>query len=109
MATRKPLVIVDGEIQQLQAGDDLEAPLTGAQLASMSNANAGSIVIGAPVYVSGADAVDKAKADASGTKDVFGLVGETSITTSTAGMIATDGVLSATTGQWDAVTGDTGG
>jgi hypothetical protein len=40
---------------------------------------------------------------------VVGLVRETSITASESGNIQTDGVLTATTGQWDAVAGTTGG
>lgn len=74
-----------------------------------TNANAGAIVIGTPVYVSAAGSVDKAMADAAATKDVVGLVVDTSIASSATGDIQTGGLLTATTGQWDAVTGDTGG
>ena len=74
-----------------------------------TNANAGVIVIGTPVYVSAAGSVDKAQADALATKDVVGLVVDTSIASSATGDIQTGGLLEATTGQWDAVTGDTGG
>ena len=74
-----------------------------------TNANAGAIVIGTPVYVSAVGSVDKAQADAEATKDVVGLVVDTSIASSAAGDIQTGGLLEATTGEWDAVTGDTGG
>jgi len=53
--------------------------------------------------------VKKAKADASGTKDVMGLVQQASITNGVAGMVLVNGVLTATTTQWDAVFGTTGG
>lgn len=102
---KKPLVITNGLIEQLQAGDSL----SNDEMRSLTNDNAGSLVIGTPVYVSGADSVDKAKADASGTKDVIGLVADVSIATTVAGNVLTDGPLSATTGQWDAVTEETGG
>jgi hypothetical protein len=74
-----------------------------------TNANAGTIVIGTPVYVSAAGSVDEALADAVATKDVVGLVVDTNIASSATGDIQTGGLLTATTGQWDAVTGDTGG
>lgn len=74
-----------------------------------TNGNASPIVIGTPVYVSANDTVDKAKADAVGTVNVVGFVAEPSIASSASGGILMDGVLSATTGQWDAVAGTTGG
>jgi hypothetical protein len=74
-----------------------------------TNANVGAIVIGTPVYVSAAGSVDKAMADALATKDVVGLVVDTSIAASATGDIQTGGLLEATTGEWDAVTGDSGG
>jgi hypothetical protein len=109
MANRKPLVINGGQIEQLQSGDTLDVPASAPQTASVVNDNAGAIVIGTPVYVSGAGAVDKAKADASGTKDVVGLVRDASIDPSASGEIVLNGLLTATTGEWDAVTGGTGG
>lgn len=109
MALRKPLVIVNGQIQQLQSGDTLNASVTGTDIVQKTNDNGGSIVIGAPVYVKSNGNVDKAKADASGTTRVSGLVADTSIASSASGSIQTDGVLNATTTQWDAITGQTGG
>ncbi len=109
MALRKPLVIVSGQVEQLQAGDTLDAAVTAIDVIARTNANVGAIVIGTPVYASAAGSVDKAKADASGTVQVVGLVRDTSITASASGNIQTDGVLAATTGQWDAVAGTTGG
>ncbi len=110
MALKKPLVITAGQVQQLQAGDVLDVALTGeVDIVSLLNANAGAIVIGTPVYASAAGSVDKAQADAVGTVEVIGLVQPVSIGIAASGNIQTDGVLVATTGQWDAVTGDTGG
>lgn len=109
MTLRKPLVMVGGEIQQLQAGDDIDAPISGTNNISLTNDESGSIVIGAPVYSDAASGVKKAKADAAGTSKVIGLVAQASITNATAGDIALSGALSATTTQWDAVAGTTGG
>jgi hypothetical protein len=109
MASRKPLVMVNGQIQQLQAGDTLDAPVTEQEILSLTNGNASPIVICTPVYVSDNDTVDKAKADASGTVKVIGLVNQASISNAVSGSIKTSGVLTATTAQWDAVAGTTGG
>jgi hypothetical protein len=76
---------------------------------SLTNNNASPIVIGAPVYTDVANGVDLARADASGTVEVLGLVQEVSIGAAASGFIQTDGILSATTTQWDAVAGTTGG
>lgn len=109
MAARKPLVIVAGRIQQLQAGDTLDASVSEVDVISRTNANAGALVIGHAVYVSASGSVDKAQADALATIEVLGLVRDASIAAGQPGNIQTDGVLVATTGQWDAVTGQTGG
>jgi hypothetical protein len=106
MALRKPLVIgSSGQPEQIQAGDFIQ----NIDLPSFTNANAGSLVIGTPVYMSGNDAVDKAKADAVGTVNVIGLIADVTVGTAALGSVQTDGILSATTGQWDAVAGTTGG
>lgn len=109
MALKKPLVISGGQIQQLQAGDTLDASVSAQQTINAENGEVGAIVIGAPVYMSGNSQVKKAKADAAATKEVIGLVNDASIAGGATGTILTNGVLSATTGQWDAITGDTGG
>ena len=109
MAQRKPLVMNSGQIEQLQSGDTLDAVVTEVDLISRTNNNASPIVIGHAVYPDGNGTVDLAQADASGTVEVLGLVQETSIAAAASGYIQTDGILTATTGQWDAVAGTTGG
>lgn len=110
MGAKKALVIgSDGLIQQLQSGDYLTVPFSGVDLITQTNDEAGAIVIGTPVYNDGNDTVKKAKADASGTSKCVGLVYDASITNGVAGSIATNGILTATTVQWDAVAGTTGG
>lgn len=109
MALRKPLVMVAGQIQQIQSGDTLDASAAEVDVVAMTNDNVSPIVIGAPVYCNGAGTVDLAQADASGTTDPIGLVRDVSIAASASGDIQTDGILSATTSQWDAIAGTTGG
>lgn len=102
---KKPLVITNGQLEQLQAGDRMGSDT----LFNRTNVNAGALVIGTPVYVPSAGDVDKARANATATKDVLGLIADVSVPAATPGAVQTDGVLVATTTQWDAVTGQTGG
>lgn len=109
MAARKPLVIINGQIQQLPTADTLDAAASEVDVVTLTNANASAQVIGTPVYISAADNFQPARANASGTTDVIGFVKDTSIAASTSGSIQTNGIITATTGQWDTVTGGTGG
>lgn len=74
-----------------------------------TNGESVSLVIGTPVYISGANTVKKGKSDASGAINIVGLVKDVSVDTHVSGKIQTDDVLVATTGQWDVVTGQDGG
>ena len=109
MAARKPLVMNAGQVEQLQSGDTLDATVAEVDVLDRTNGNAGAIVIGQPVYPDAAGSVDLAQADAAGTVEVLGLVRATSIASAASGSIQTNGVLTATTTQWDVVTGETGG
>jgi hypothetical protein len=110
MALRKPVVVVNGQLQQLQAGDTLDAPQSGGDQIILTNDESTPVVICAPVYMDAVSGFKKAQANAAGTKNVIGLVAKSpSITNATAGPVQTNGVLTATTTQWDAVTADTGG
>lgn len=105
MALKKPLVLNSGQAEQLQSGDYI----TTVDIPQLTNGNAGSLPIGTPVYASNNDTVDKAKADAVGTVNVIGLVADSSISAAAVGGVQMDGILSATTGQWDTVAGTSGG
>lgn len=109
MALRKPLVMIDGMTQNLPAGDTLNAPVNEIDILSLTNGSGSSAPIGTAAYVSGADTFQKARANASGTCDVIGLVKDASVANSASGSIQTDGLFTATTAEWDAVTGATGG
>lgn len=74
-----------------------------------TNGEVSAIAIGRAVYVSGAGQVKLANANAAGTTNVVALVAATSISSSASGNLAVSGVLTATTTQWDAVTGQSGG
>ena len=76
---------------------------------SMTNGEAGAVAIGRAMYVSASGSMRLANANNAGTVEVVGLVAATSVASAAAGNMATAGVLTATTTQWDAVTGQTGG
>jgi hypothetical protein len=111
MTVKAPLVIgSDGLIQQLQSGDSISVAQATYSSRSVTNGEgAAAIVIGAPVYASAADTVKKAKADAKATSKLVGLGLDASVAAGGTGNIITGGVLVATTTQWDAVAGTTGG
>lgn len=109
MPARKPLVIIGGQVQQLPAGDTLDAATSEVDVVSLTNGSASPAPIGTVVYISAANTAQPARANASGTTEAFGFVRDTSIAASASGAIQTDGTLTATTTQWDAVTGQTGG
>ena len=95
MASRKPLVMNAGVIEQLQAGDNLDATTTGVDVFQAEAVAA--LAIGDVVYVSGALTVSKAQANAIGTARPIGLAGAV-IEASATGPIQTDGVLTGLTG-----------
>jgi hypothetical protein len=83
---------------------------TGSGISTTLQNNHGStIVIGEAVYISAAGQVSKANANSGSTYAVIGLVADTSITNTSSGSIAIAGTLTATTGEWDTVTGGSGG
>lgn len=105
MATKKPLVITDGNLEQLQAGDNL-APVPNSL--DVVNGEAFAILIGASSYIDSANTIKYANADSIDTKDAIGLCTE-EIAISGSGVVQVDGLLILTTAQWDIATGDTGG
>jgi len=110
MTVRKPLVINAGKIQQLQSGDTLSTQSSEQEIITLTNDEAmDAIVIGMPVYIDAADGCKMAKADAAATAVVCALCNTASVETGATGTFVTDGVCVATTGQWDAVAGTTGG
>jgi hypothetical protein len=81
----------------------------GAAITStLTNNEAGTVVIGSAVYNDAAGGFKKAVANADGTSKAIGVAGA-NINSSASGEIVTAGEVSATTGEWDAVTGQSGG
>jgi predicted RecA/RadA family phage recombinase len=109
MALRKPLVVISGQVQQIPAGDTLDAVVSEKGVFSLTNGEATALVICSPVYVSAVNTVKKAQANAAGTAGVIGLMATVSTAAAASGSVQSDGILTATTTQWDAVAGTTGG
>lgn len=109
MAVRKPIVIVSGQMQQLQAGDTLNVAKSETSLVEMTNGESvDEIIIGKAVYISGDGEVKIADNSASGTKTVLGIA-EENIAAASSGSIITNGIKALSTAEWDAITGDVGG
>jgi len=105
MAVRKPLVVVNGQVQQLQSGDVIAT----YSIVQQTNDESTPLVIGTPVYNDVGDGVKKAKADNASTVELVGLVFDVSAVSGAPVNVLTSGVLKATTAQWDAIFGTTGG
>lgn len=100
---KKPLVLTDGEIEQLQSGDSLSPAPN-----SLSLTNGESVIIPrcAPVFILSADTLGLG--DSASLPDIIGLTAD-DILVGGSGVVQTDGVLSAASEEWDVATGQTGG
>jgi hypothetical protein len=75
---------------------------------TLVNEETGACILGTPVYSSSAVGFKKANGNAVGTSDCLGLM-FADTASGAQGIVATSGEVTGTTGQWDAVTGQTGG
>ena len=108
MALERPLKInlTTGEIERFGVGDYINE----VDFTTVNNGTAGPLVFGTPVYSTAvADEVAKADADAIATAKVLGLIADASVAAAASGAVLTDGRLTGTTAEWDAVTGQVGG
>lgn len=103
-ATATELNYTDGVTSPIQ--DQLEAKLSSSQ--TMDNTSGGTIEPGAPVYLTDDLEIAKARANSTTTAEAVGLAGE-SIADTDPGAVVLFGPLTLTTGEWDTITGDTGG
>jgi len=76
---------------------------------SLTNNSGGTLVQGMPVYSNGSGTVSKAIANSQTTSRFVGLVSDLTIANAASGNVITDGVLTAATSAWDALTGQSGG
>jgi len=114
---RKPLVLVDGEYTQMPVGDLIDPaclpepeapPAVDFSLVELENDTAFTRPILTPVYVKSNGKFADADTDTNQKADVVGLTVE-SIASAASGDVKTSGPIEATTAQWDAQTGGSGG
>lgn len=110
---RKPLVLIDGEFVAMPSGDVVDPASLPASSSpatvQMTNGNAGALVIGTPVYCKSNGDADKGSTSNADSAELVGLVSDTTIASAAVGNVQTSGQLSASTAQWDALLGTTGG
>lgn len=82
---------------------------TNSVVEEMVNGTATAVSMGRAVYISGDDQISLAIANNIASSKVVGFVGASSIAAGAAGPIIIDGIVEATTGEWDAVTGQSSG
>ena len=110
MAVKKPLVLgTSGHPEVLQAADTILANTSLTDTETLTNGGGSPAVIGSVVYVSASDTFQLAQANAVAPSKAYGVVFDASIAAAASGAVATDGIVTATTAQWDAVAGTTGG
>ncbi|MBK8393658.1 MAG: hypothetical protein IPL26_00185 [Leptospiraceae bacterium] len=106
---RKPLVLDDnGNVRQIQDGDTLNARAKEVDVFSAINEELTTIPKFSPVYISSSGKVKLSRANSTTTHKVIGLA-PSSIASLVSGYIQTDGQITGSTSEWDAVTGQTGG
>lgn len=82
--------------------------VNGGVMSTLNNAELTTVIPGTPVYNSAANAFSKAIGNTANGSSVIGLA-SASILAAANGAVVTNGQLTLTTVQWDAVTGQTGG
>lgn len=107
-----PLTLVSDPLAPLEAATKRYVDnrvSSGGNVHVKTNVGNRSLHIGMPVYSTGVGQVSHAYADSADAASILGLTSSLEIVTGASGNIQTSGLLTATTGQWDEVTGQTGG
>lgn len=103
MALRKPIVLKDGILEQLQSGDTLDAPVSSSIEVTLNNSNPSAINKCQVLYSDGPGTVDLARANSINTAHVVGFCAQNGITQNSPAIIHMEGILEATTEEWTAV------
>lgn len=102
---KKPLVLTDGRLEQLQAGDTL---LPSPDVIEVINGETVNFIAPGCVYLSGASTCKYAQANTDLTYPAIGMIIE-EIAPGNTGLIQLSGILTLPTAAWDLATGETGG
>lgn len=106
MAIYKPLVLTANGVEELPPADSLDARVSEVDV--IGRIAASTLIAGQVVYASSATDVEKARANADITSKPIGLA-TTAASSAATVSVQTNGVLTLTTPQWDALCGTTGG
>ena len=98
MASVKPLVIKSGQVQEIPAGDTLDAAVSEVNLVELENEEGAQVDRGDVVYISSAGKISLAQADAALTEKAFAIVYDASIADTATGNVITSGILTGLTG-----------
>lgn len=119
MMTSTPPNVAGQVVQQVIVGvsptealvkiSDPEVLGSGDNVIQLRNDNDGSLIIGTPVYSDAAAGIDQGLANNSGKSTIIGLVSDVSVASGAQGNVAVGGLIVASTAQWDAICGTTGG
>ncbi len=102
---KKSLVISNGQLEQLQAGDNLASiPI----ILELINGEEYSFLPGGPAYISSANTAKYANADDISSKNIIAFAVAETLAAET-GVFQLNGQLTLPTADWDAITGETGG
>lgn len=110
--TRIPLVIINGVTQQMPTGDTIASQFVSVNDVVCSNGDSVALVNVTPVYQSDmvtGGIVQRARANASATSSVLGLIQQGPALVGQNATVQVEGLISAITGDWDLVTGQSGG
>ena len=94
---------------RVTAGSNVAAVDVETLVKPLTNVSGGTMVKCQPVYSPTDASINLARANTSPTSNVVGLLADTSVADTVIGKVMTYGVMTATTTQWDAVTGGSGG
>lgn len=103
MALKKPLAVYGGQIEELRAGDELNAAILEVDVITLTNNSGSTIPGGGVVYISASNEVSPAQANSDATAKPFGLA-VASIADAASGKVQTDGSILSVS-DWSAITG----
>jgi hypothetical protein len=87
-----------------------ELSIAAGGILSLQNVDSVTVSAGAPVYMfTSANTFKRGNASATSAKHIVGLVVDGSVAVSAIGRVQTQGQVTLTTGQWDSITGGSGG
>jgi hypothetical protein len=106
MPVYKPLVLGPNGVEELSSADSLDARVSEVDV--LLRIAASVMIAGQVVYASSATQADKARANSDALAKPIGMA-TAAIASGASGSVQTNGVITLTTAEWDALCGTTGG